>query len=72
MNALHGEAVDASTFASPLGVGDAASDFAVRARRAAQPAVRSTHWERRSEQWGCLMAPRKAASGKRTKHCSEN
>jgi len=35
MNAPYDEAVDASTFASPSGVGDAASDFGVRPRRAA-------------------------------------
>jgi len=56
MNALHDKAVDAATFASPSGVGDAASDFAARPQRAAQTALRSTNWERRSEQWGCLMA----------------
>jgi RNA polymerase sigma factor (sigma-70 family) len=60
MNALHDKTVDASTAASPSGVGDAAQrrsapDFAVRPRRAARTALRSANWERRSEQWRCLM-----------------
>jgi len=55
MNALHDMAINASTFASPSGVDDAASDFAVRPHRAAQTALRSMNWGRRSEQWGCLM-----------------
>src|SRR5262249_48879245 len=55
MNALHDMAINASTFAAPSGVDDAASDFAVRPQRAAQTALRSMNWGRRSEQWGCLM-----------------
>ena len=56
MNALHDKAVDAATFASPSGVGDAASDFAARPQRAPQAALRYTNWQRRSEQWRSLMA----------------
>jgi RNA polymerase sigma-70 factor (ECF subfamily) len=60
MNALEHKAVDASPFASS-GVGDPARQrsafgFAVRRRRRAQTAVPSASWDRRSEQWGCLMA----------------
>jgi RNA polymerase sigma factor (sigma-70 family) len=60
MNALHDKTVDASTSASPSAVGDPAqshwaSNIAGRPRRAARTALRSPNWERRFEQWGCLM-----------------
>jgi RNA polymerase sigma-70 factor (ECF subfamily) len=55
MNDLNDKAINASTFASPSGVDDAASDLAVRPQRAAHTALRSTNWGRRSEQWRCLM-----------------
>ena len=56
MNALQENVGNTSPFASPSGADDAASDLAVRPRRAAQTALRSTNWRRRFEQWGCLMA----------------
>ena len=62
MNALPDKAINASTFAPPSGVSDVASDFALRPQRAAQTALRSTNWKRRSEQWRCLMVA--AQSGK--------
>jgi RNA polymerase sigma factor (sigma-70 family) len=60
MNALHDKTLDASTSASPSGVGDPAqrpsvSDVAVRPRRTARIASRSPNSERRFEKWGCLM-----------------
>jgi hypothetical protein len=55
MNDLNDKAINASIFASPSGVDDAASDLAVRPQRAAHTALRSTNWGRRSEQWRCLM-----------------
>ena len=55
MNALHDKAVDASPSASASGVDDGASDLAVRPQRAAQTAMPSTNWGRRSEKWRCLM-----------------
>ena len=56
MSALHDKAVNASTFASPSGVDDAARDFAARARRAARTASRSEKWRRQCERWRSLMA----------------
>ena len=60
MNALHDKTNDSSTFALPPCVGDAvqrlaSSDFAIRAPRSAQTALRSENWDRRSERWGHLM-----------------
>jgi RNA polymerase sigma factor (sigma-70 family) len=63
MNLLHDKAINASTLPPPLDVGGARSDFVVRSRRAAQTALRSTNWARRSEQWGCLMAAAQAGQG---------
>src|SRR5262245_30714394 len=61
MNTLSDKAVDGSAFTLPSRVGVAArrrlgSNFAVRPLRvAAQTALRSENWRRRSEKWGRLM-----------------
>jgi DNA-directed RNA polymerase specialized sigma24 family protein len=60
MNALHDKAVDASTFTSPPGAGNSAQrpsacDLSIRRQRGVQTGLRHANWNKRSEQWRCLM-----------------